>query len=663
MKTAGRALRLISAAGVFGMLFLLDTPVVTASSTNPLAALTGAPSENLCIDCHASFPLNSGPGALTIQAPASYVPNQVYRITVRVQQPGQSRWGFQVTALNTANESAGTLVVTDTLRTRTQQAPFLGRTYINHTAQGTYANVQSGPVDWSFNWVAPHANIGPITFYASANAANQNSNPDGDYIYTSTRLVQPQGGGDTLTFRTFRTDDLLAKKLEKRVRVATGWTATFRNTTGSLVSSLEIRFKKPVTLTVYNPFPDAFVFDEGKTWIVSGQMLVDGDSVTVSGIGPKDVTEIVSWRFGDAETGPLLPGFIPPAQKHLLPMPNSANLRTEVFQYGGFRAGTPQTDGAAGLTLGKAFMRYRNFKWRVDSDSAKVHGWVRITKPGNFYKTLVATRGGATHTGLPRGLCAFDNGRLFLRQQGSLPPTKMNNRLVAELAALKMNIAASALGITPPGLGELIYDVEGHPLDERMIRDIAVITDSLLTYCGTTEPEQYEMLDGVLRAINGAFYGPLDTVSFADSLVFTGVRSVSEVPFLRANFDVPPARISRTLDPEFEEEADEDEEFATESAVPEVIQVAQNYPNPFNPSTSIQFELNEYAYVTVRVYSLLGQEVGLLAQNEMMFDGTNEVMFDARQLSSGVYIYRISAQSVEDPGRHMELSGKMLLLK
>lgn len=641
------------------MLLLLTAPRISASSTNPIPGLTGAPSENLCIDCHASFPVNSGPGSLTIIAPTVYTLNQIYPVRVRIMNPGQSRWGFQLTALNTANAMAGTIIVTAPNHTQSQYAPFLDRSYINHTDVGTYANVQNGPVEWTFEWRAPAANVGVITFYASGIASDQNSAPTGDFVYTATATAAPIGGGDSLRFRTFRPDSLLERRMELRKPVASGWRAAFRNTTGFKVSSLEIRFRKPVTLTGYAPFPDSFTPDDGKTWVISGQFIVDGDSLVVSGIGPKDFTEISRWRFGTDETGSFLPGFIPIGQKKLLPMPNTANVRTEVFQYGGFAPGTPVTDMAGGMVLGKAFMQYRNFKWRVDADSARKYGWVRIRKQSDVYRTLRAGNARVTHLGIPRGFCGFDNGRAFVRQQNNLPPTKMNNKLVAEMVALKLNIAASAMGVTPPGFGELIYDNDGHPFDEKMLREIAARVDSLVTYCNNRPLEVYAAAEQALRAVNGAFSGALDTLSFADSLVLTGVRSVSEVPFLRANFDVPAVRIERVLDPEFDDEG----EMEDDPAVPEMIQVGQNYPNPFNPSTTIQFELNEFALVTVKVYNLLGQEVAVLAREELHFDGTNEVAFDAGELSSGVYVYRISAQSVEDPGRHMEFTGKMLLLK
>ncbi len=75
---------------------------------------------------------------------------------------------------------------------------------------------------------------------------------------------------------------------------------------------------------------------------------------------------------------------------------------------------------------------------------------------------------------------------------------------------------------------------------------------------------------------------------------------------------------------------------------PLAFYLRQNYPNPFNPSTKIQFSVPERVNVNLIVYNMLGQKVAQLAEGEVE-GGTHEITFDASQLPSGVYIYRLQA--------------------
>ncbi len=92
-----------------------------------------------------------------------------------------------------------------------------------------------------------------------------------------------------------------------------------------------------------------------------------------------------------------------------------------------------------------------------------------------------------------------------------------------------------------------------------------------------------------------------------------------------------------------------------EVSSPTGFALSQNFPNPFNPTTSIKFNVGERANVTLKVFDMLGREVATLV-NEVKESGSYDVNFDAAKLSSGTYVYKLTA------GNFVETK-KMVLLK
>ncbi len=94
---------------------------------------------------------------------------------------------------------------------------------------------------------------------------------------------------------------------------------------------------------------------------------------------------------------------------------------------------------------------------------------------------------------------------------------------------------------------------------------------------------------------------------------------------------------------------------AEKNELPVLLKLHQNYPNPFNPTTRIRFFVPEQTHVKLVVYNAIGQQLATLV-NEEKSVGKYEITFNAADLSSGVYLYRIQSES------HTE-SRQMLLVK
>ena len=96
-------------------------------------------------------------------------------------------------------------------------------------------------------------------------------------------------------------------------------------------------------------------------------------------------------------------------------------------------------------------------------------------------------------------------------------------------------------------------------------------------------------------------------------------------------------------------------ELLSGSALPTKFELNANYPNPFNPSTTIEYAVPHQGLVTIKVYDVLGREVATLV-NDNHAQGRYKVSWNASGLSSGIYIYRMTAKDYKSVR-------KMLLIK
>jgi thermitase len=99
------------------------------------------------------------------------------------------------------------------------------------------------------------------------------------------------------------------------------------------------------------------------------------------------------------------------------------------------------------------------------------------------------------------------------------------------------------------------------------------------------------------------------------------------------------------------------------NGIPAEYSIDQNYPNPFNPSTTFSFGLPEQSFVKLKVFDLMGREVGTIVSEELPA-GYYKQQWNAQDLSSGIYFYRLQArQTSGGQARTFTQTKKLLLLK
>ena len=234
---------------------------------------------------------------------------------------------------------------------------------------------------------------------------------------------------------------------------------------------------------------------------------------------------------------------------------------------------------------------------------------------------------------------------------------------MANLAVLKLNIAASQIGLTPRGFGDLLFagtQAESSAFFGWSVSSIAALGDSMMsgsygngkiTFLDTTV---FSSLNDAVVRINASGECVLDTLPGGYStthLRLTGKGIIEQQVLVRNPSAITPGTVSSIVQP----------------ALPTQYALRQNYPNPFNPTTTISFALSKSSIVTITIYNVLGQVVKNLIDHQLMDGGDYAQQFNANNFSSGVYFYRITAQPVDANGRSQASSftevKKMVLMK
>jgi hypothetical protein len=182
---------------------LLASYTVVKKTSGAHPGSTGAPGDLTCAQqgCHTGaqvVPNAVFNNTLTFSSvDSSYVPGQVYTMTVEVQGPAfdpSSKFGFELVALKDADSmNVGQFVITDNVRTQLIDHPGPNanlRFSVTHQAAGT-PELSPNYNRWVFNWTAPPVNEGNITFWYATNCTNNNNLSSGDKIFLHSFKIHP----------------------------------------------------------------------------------------------------------------------------------------------------------------------------------------------------------------------------------------------------------------------------------------------------------------------------------------------------------------------------------------------------------------------------------------------------------------------------------------
>jgi hypothetical protein len=180
------------------MLLLASYTVLKTSGSHP--GSSGAPGDLTCAQptCHTDAQISSDSGlvnTLLFSSPdTTYIPGKTYTLTLQVNKPFISKFGFELVALKDSNATnIGTITPIET--TRTQLLNYLSmsndpRVSITHKSAGTTTST-AGSIQWRMKWQAPWDSAGTITFWYASNCTNNNGQNTGDKIFLSKLQIRP----------------------------------------------------------------------------------------------------------------------------------------------------------------------------------------------------------------------------------------------------------------------------------------------------------------------------------------------------------------------------------------------------------------------------------------------------------------------------------------
>lgn len=451
------------------------------------------------------------------------------------------------------------------------------------------------------------------------------------FVFTSLSVSQ--------SFRTFNQMEFSQKKAKMGKAASSDVTFVFHNNLESSVNGLRGELNAAILEVLDDGGSSEVVLTKkNKEFTASGLSVGPGDSVTLtfttSKKAPGALVTKWTWMTDGMATGARQTELAAAATAINYIQPNGGTVLEYLYKSVIARP--------AGVVVGTV------------TDTPGV-GWVRYMKGDRMYFPHSGEAGCFDVI-----IAGKDKTKPFVGELKNPKTKKVNNHFLGELHLLKLAVIANDSGVTEPVgtsvqlFGDLLYRDSSSvddPGNERTVRQIVSLADSAMTYCGHFLSAFYAQLDSTITRINRAFDGDYQAVTFSPLLV-EGTRDLSEVNILHANPAVNPVSNKRTRGA---------------SDVPQEFSLMQNYPNPFNPTTTIRFSLRDPSIVTLKIYSVLGEEVATLIDGEALSAGEEEITFNAQtasgRLPSGVYFYRLQAVPENGEAGIFRQSKKMLLIQ
>lgn len=178
-----------------------------------------------------------------------------------------------------------------------------------------------------------------------------------------------------------------------------------------------------------------------------------------------------------------------------------------------------------------------------------------------------------------------------------------------------------AMGVTDAGYGTVLarMEADNNVLFVRWEPEVEFYDGSV------DEPAGHRTLIGNGRDVSGV--APFDYYNFSEEAEKVFLAEVNRMVVLGGGAGAGGSAV-------------EDKE----TAIPSTVELCQNYPNPFNPSTTIPFQLSQKSHVRLSLFNTNGKEVAIITNGEYS-SGRHEVVFNADNLTTGIYIYKIETDT------------------